>query len=85
MYLRSDALEFVKDSRIEEIVKKYSQFIHYPVMLKKMIEKTRDVPLSDKEIKEIEEKEAAERKDKEDKGEPVEEPSEPAARTKKET
>jgi len=27
-WLRSDALEFLKVSRIEEVVKKYSQFVH---------------------------------------------------------
>mmetsp|Transcript_72190 Transcript_72190/g.155980 ORF Transcript_72190/g.155980 Transcript_72190/m.155980 type:complete len:82 (+) Transcript_72190:759-1004(+) len=54
-------------------------------MLKKEIEKTRDVPLSEDELKEVEEKEAADRKEKEDKGEPVDEPQEPASRTKKET
>jgi len=28
LWLRSDALEFLKVSRIEEVVKKYSQFVH---------------------------------------------------------
>lgn len=85
LYLRSDATEFLKEQRIEEVVKKYSQFIHFPVMLQKSVEKTRDVPMTEEEIKAVEEKEAKEKADKEEKGEKVDEPAEPAPRTKKET
>lgn len=55
------------------------------MLLRKTVEKTRDVPLSDAEIKEIEEKEAKEKLEREEKGEKAEEPKEPAPRTKKET
>lgn len=85
LWLRSDAQEFLKESRIEEVVKKYSQFIHYPVYLRKLVEKTRDVPLSEEETKDAIAKEEASKKEKEDKGEKVEEPAEPVSRTKKET
>lgn len=86
LFLKADSLEFLKENRLEDIVKKYSQFIHFPIYLSKVKTKTREVPMTEEEIKEVEEKEAEDRRKKEEEtGEPVEEPSEPPARVKKET
>jgi len=85
LFLKQDSLEFLKESRIEDVIKRYSHFIHFPILLYKVQERTREVPLSDEEIAIAEQKAAEERLSKEESGEKIEEPIEPVQRTKKET
>lgn len=73
----------MKESRIEEIVKKYSKFVPFPVLMKTKVEKVRDEPMTEEEIAIAEEQEEKEKAEKQAKGETVEEPSEPKERVKK--
>jgi len=83
LFLRVDTHEFLKESRLEEIVKKYSKFVPFPVLLKTKVEKVRDEPMTEEEIAIAEEQEEKEKQEKEAKGEKVEEPAEPKERVKK--
>ena len=58
LHLKEDALEFLEDRRIKELVKKHSEFIGYPIYLSVSKTKEETVPVEgDDEVVEEEAKE----------------------------
>lgn len=49
MFLKSDALEFIRQERLEEIVTRHSEFITFPISLHKKHQETREVVPEPKE------------------------------------
>ena len=93
LYLKDDALEFVEQDKIKNLVKKYSEFINYPISLYTSREVQEEVPLDTKEEKssvkvtkydddgnEVKEDDEVEIKT-EDESEPVEEDNTPKTKT----
>lgn len=73
MHLKDDALEYVESQKLKDIIKKYSQFVNYPIKLH--CEKTRE--------KEIEDEEAQAEIEDEQKVEEVEDGDAPKEKKKK--
>merc|ERR1712141_61383 len=57
LHLKEDAEEFLNEAEIEKYVKKYSQFINFPISLWTTKEVTEDIPVEDEEGEEEEEEE----------------------------
>jgi heat shock protein beta len=55
MFLKEDSAEFLQQERLEEVVKKHSEFITFPISLYKMSSEMVDVPAPEKEPKIISE------------------------------
>ena len=51
LYLKDDALEFVEQDKIKNLVKKYSEFINYPISLYTSREVQEEVPVDTQEEK----------------------------------
>jgi len=49
LYLKDDAEEFLGDSKITEVVQKYSQFINCPILLKEIKSVSKEVPIEESE------------------------------------
>jgi HSP90 family molecular chaperone len=78
MYLKEDAVDFLKQDKLEELVKRYSEFITFPIKLYKMTYETVDV-------EEEEEEEETEGEEKDDDLEVEEEEDESKKYTQKKT
>jgi len=61
LHLKQDAEEFLETDKIKEIIKKYSEFVDYPIYLKVMREREVDEPMSPEEVEEAKEKKRKER------------------------
>lgn len=53
--LKADSSEFLEEKTLKDILKKYSEFVQYPIYLKVRKEVSRDVPLTEEELAEREE------------------------------
>ena len=82
LFLKEDAAEYSTANRLEELVKRYSEFIQFPIFLKKSRSETVDVPVEDDEASVDEDKEEGDEDEiaAEDEDEEEEKP-----KTKKET
>lgn len=60
MLMKEDQAEYIEEKKIKEIVKKHSQFIGYPIKL--LVEKEKDVEVSDDEEEEEKKDDADEEK-----------------------
>lgn len=49
LYLKDDALEYIEQDKIKNLVKKYSEFINYPISLYTSREVTEEVPIDTQE------------------------------------
>jgi heat shock protein 90kDa beta len=49
LYLKEDATEFVDQNKLEELLKRYSQFITFPIYLKTTRQESVEVPVEDEE------------------------------------
>ena len=47
LHLKEDAEEFLRESKLESMVKRYSQFVNFPILLKKTKTVEREVPIED--------------------------------------
>jgi len=76
LYMKEDLLDLAEEKKIQEIIKKHSQFIGYPIGLQ--MEKTRDKEVSDDEAEDEtkettdEDKKEEDKEDKEDDGPKIE-------------
>jgi len=66
MYMKEDQLDFSEEKKIQDIIKKHSQFIGYPIALQ--MQKTRDKEVSDDEAEDETKEEDKKEEDKEDEG-----------------
>ncbi|XP_066911075.1 heat shock protein HSP 90-beta-like [Clytia hemisphaerica] len=66
MYMKEDQLDFSEEKKIQDIIKKHSQFIGYPIALQ--MQKTRDKEVSDDEAEDETKEEDKKEKDNEDEG-----------------
>lgn len=88
LYLKDDAAEFVEQEKIKNLVKKYSEFINYPIRLYLSKDVRETVEVDDEEDKEKKDGEDAEKKDDsdtkvEDEGEEKPSEDEPKEKEKK--
>jgi len=70
MHMKEDQLDFAEEKKIQDIIKKHSQFIGYPISLQ--MQKTRDKEVSDDEAEEETKEEDKKEEDKEDEGPKIE-------------
>merc|ERR1719240_269813 len=63
LHLKDDCKEFTEGDKIKELVKKYSEFISFPIYLKETKTVEKEVPVEEEEKKEEEKKEGEEKKD----------------------
>merc|ERR1712159_355370 len=63
LHLKDDCKEFTEGDKIKELVKKYSEFISFPIYLKETKTVEKEVPVEEEEKKEDEEKKDEEKKD----------------------
>merc|ERR1719378_759956 len=70
MHMKEDQLDFSEEKKIQDIIKKHSQFIGYPISLQ--MQKTRDKEVSDDEAEEETKEEDKKEEDKEDEGPKIE-------------
>merc|ERR1712178_139595 len=83
-----DASEFLEQSKLEDLVKRYSEFITFPIYLHKSKTETVEVPVEEEEEEEDEEEEEEEVENSEegsDEEEEEEEEDEPATKTETKT
>ncbi len=52
IHLKSDAYDFCKQDILKSLVKKYSEFINFPIYLKVKKEVSREVPIEEEEDEE---------------------------------
>lgn len=88
LYLKDDAAEFVEQEKIKNLVKKYSEFINYPIRLYLSKDVRETVEVDDEEDKEKKDGEDGEKKDDgdtkvEDEGEEKSSDEEPKEKEKK--
>merc|ERR1711939_939268 len=63
LHLKDDCKEFTEGDKIEELVKKYSEFISFPIYLKETKTVEKEVPVEEEEKKEEEKKEGDDKKE----------------------
>jgi len=82
LQLKEDADEFLNEGTLEKLVKRYSQFINFPILLKTIKEEQKEVPIEEDEAEATEETEETEETEGEDDLEVTEEDDEEAPKTK---
>ncbi|GBG82260.1 hypothetical protein CBR_g34543 [Chara braunii] len=66
IHLKDDSLEYGDEQKLKELVKRYSEFINFPIYMWASKEVDKEVPVEDEEATEVDEGEEAEAKDKSD-------------------
>merc|ERR1711988_1480361 len=72
LHLKDDCKEFTEGDKIKDLVKKYSEFISFPIYLKETKTVEKEVPVEEEEKKEEEKKEEGEEKKDEEKKDDLE-------------
>jgi len=72
LHLKDDCKEFTEGDKIKDLVKKYSEFISFPIYLKETKTVEKEVPVEEEEKKEEEKKDDAEEKKDEEKKDDLE-------------
>merc|ERR1711975_117625 len=72
LHLKDDCKEFTEGDKIKDLVKKYSEFISFPIYLKETKTVEKEVPVEEEEKKEEEKKEGEEKKKDEEKKDDLE-------------
>ena len=87
LFLKEDASEFLEQSKLEDLVKRYSEFITFPIYLHKSKTETVEVPIDDDDDdeEEEEEEEEGEEEEGEEEEEEEEDEEEEEPKTKTET
>lgn len=87
LFLKEDASEFLEQSKLEDLVKRYSEFITFPIYLHKSKTETVEVPIDDDDEgeEEEEEEEEGEEEEGEEEEEEEEDDEEEEPKTKTET
>merc|ERR1719313_408681 len=88
LFMKEDASEFLEQSKLEDLVKRYSEFITSPIYIHKSKTETIEVPVEEEEEEEDEEEEEEEVENSEegsDEEEEEEEEDEPATKTETKT
>lgn len=83
LFLKEDASEYLDQNKLEELIKRYSQFVTFPIYLQTTKSETVDVPVEEEETDKAEEKPESE--DDELEAEEDEADKEDKPKTKKET
>jgi len=83
LFLKEDASEFLEQSKLEDLVKRYSEFITFPIYLHKSKTETVEVPIDDDD--DDGEEEEGEEEEEEEEGEEDEEEEEPKTKTETKT
>merc|ERR1711988_648922 len=83
LFLKEDASEFLEQSKLEDLVKRYSEFITFPIYLHKSKTETVEVPIDDDDDDEEEEEE--EEEGEEEEGGEEDEEEEPKTKTETKT
>lgn len=60
LHLKEEAIDFLKQDTLKDLIKKYSQFIHFPIYLWTSKTVTEEVPVEDEKIEDNKEKEEEE-------------------------
>jgi len=91
LYLKDDAAEYIEQEKIKNLVKKYSEFINYPIKLYLSKDVREQVPVEEEKPKEEEKKEGDEDQEEKKEGETevtdeeekdkADEPKEPKTKT----
>ena len=66
IHLKQDAQEFCEEAKIKSLVQKYSEFINFPIYLKMQKEVSKEVDLTEEELKEEKDKKPEEKKEGEE-------------------
>merc|ERR1712072_1073838 len=92
LFLKEDASEFLEQSKLEDLVKRYSEFITFPIYLHKSKTETVEVPIDDEDDSEDEddsgedgEEDEEEGEEEGEEGEEEEEEEEPKTKTETKT
>merc|ERR1711871_1917222 len=85
LFLKEDASEFLEQSKLEDLIKRYSEFITFPIYLHKSKTETVEVPVEEEEEEEDDSEAATDGEDGEEEEEGDEEEEEEEPKTKTET
>ena len=73
LFLKEDASEFLEQSKLEDLIKRYSEFITFPIYLHKSKTETVEVPVEEEEEEEDDSEAATDGEEEEEEGEGEEE------------
>merc|ERR1740130_1639718 len=85
LYLKEDASEYLDQAKLEELIKRYSEFITFPIYLHKSKTESVEVPIEEEEEEDEEEDSAEAVESEEEEEEEEEEAEEPKTRTETKT
>ena len=64
--MKQDAHEFAEENVVKDLIKKYSEFINFPIYLKTLKEVSKEVPIDEVVVDDASEEDSEEEDDKKD-------------------